>query len=85
MLRGRTHETDMMNCYRTSENKTAFIDPNIVRAILPSRLGDDYSTLVLDGGVKVTVQGGGPDFMRESIRPAADFGSGRDLPAPIVE
>lgn len=57
----------MWQQYETEEKKDAFIDPNCVRAVLPSKHGDTFSLLVLDGGVKVHVGQGGPAFMYRSL------------------
>jgi hypothetical protein len=72
----------MWQHYSTEENKDAFIDPGIVRAVLPSRYGDTYALLVLDGGVKVHVRGGGPAEFRRSLLPAADFHTPVDASVP---
>jgi hypothetical protein len=62
----------MWQHYLTEEKDDAFIDPNIVRAVLPSRFGATFALLVLDGGAKVHVSQGSPAQMRESLlAPAA--------------
>jgi hypothetical protein len=75
----------MWQHYSTDEKKDAFIDPGIVRAVLPSRHGASYSLLVLDGGVKIHVSNGNPEEMRRSLLPLADFGGHELAESPTIQ
>jgi len=69
----------------TTDDVPAFIDPNTVRGITPSRYGSDCAQVVLDGGVKVHVKGLGPDAVFAALAPAGELGwSAPDITPPTA-
>jgi hypothetical protein len=60
--------------FDTADGAPAYVDPNTVRSIAPSRHGIDCALLVLDGGVKVHVQGQAPDAVFATLAPVGELG-----------
>jgi len=60
--------------FDTTDNAPAYIDPNTVRSVAPSRHGADCAVVVIDGGLKVHVRGQGPDAVFAALAPAGELG-----------